>query len=727
MSELESFGSGDYDAQKTDSTNANADPAASQDPRVAAVQNVYALIASREPGSALTAVKILIAMYAKGYNVVEFAPFVIQQLASPDAKLRHFAQIYVSQYVQDDPDTIMLATNTLQRSLTDSDPIIRACALKTLSSIGLKDALPAIQDAITRMVGDPSPYVKKEVAFSMIKACEIDPDEIDTYRPLLDRLLGDTSPIAFSGAIAAYWSLCPDNIELLHGRFRFMCQNITKFDSFGQVFVLRALTVYCRYCFKAPESESVDESPEAFWIEDGQAAETISADHLAVIHAAKRLLASPTAAVVLAAVAFLFYCAPAQHVTAVAKPLIRLLYETPTTAEISLITILTIAGGYQHVFLPHLNHFFIKRGDPLPVKQLKLRVLTALATTANAESVLNELAIYAGSTDREFAASAVKTMGKTALSNEPIIPVCLLTLLRLMGRAEGVVLAEVVVVLAHILRRKRGTDDEAHALKHLCRRFPFIKDGQARAAVLSIVGDLHETHAEFAPQLLRYIAQNFAEESGEVRLQSLTLAAKLIALGSDPQIPLYLLKVCERDVEFDVRDRARLLLALLESQNTKIQSRVKSLLFPPRKPPNWSALDRSTNYQIGTFSQLFDRPVSGYEPLPEWAEELPDSSVRNVTIKDKHGNLVVVSGVDDAPDEDKVVDFDHFFSDDDGGEAEEEEAATPAEAQEYYSDEQGEYEDEEPPPKPSGRAAPKAPPVVEEDEEGDDDLDDFFS
>jgi AP-3 complex subunit beta len=286
-------------------------------------------------------------------------------------------------------------------------------------------------------------------------------------------------------------------------------------------------------------------------------------------------------------------------------------------------------------------------------------------------------------------------------------------------------------VLAHILRRRRGTDDEAHALKHLCRRFPLISDGQARAAVLSIVGDLHETHPEFAPQLLRFIAQNFADESGEVRLQSLTLAAKLIALGSDPQIPLYLLKLCERDAEFDVRDRARLLLALLETTNEKIRGRIKDLLFPPRKPPNWSALDRSTNFQIGTFSQLFDRPVSGYEALPEWApaEDLPDSSVRNVAIKDKNGNLVVISSADDTRDDDRVMDFDDFFNDE-GDEAEEDEARPAGEAQEYYSDEQGEYEDEEPPPKAAGRAAAKAAPVVEDEAEEDggaDDLDDFFS
>jgi AP-3 complex subunit beta len=123
-----------------------------------------------------------------------------------------------------------------------------------------------------------------------------------------------------------------------------MCQNITKFDPYAQVFIIRSLTIYSRYCFKNPETEVIDESAAAFWDENPQAT-TISADHLLLIQAVKRLLSSPVAAVVMAAVAYLYYCAPSGHLSAVAKPLVRLLYETQITAEISLTTILTIANS----------------------------------------------------------------------------------------------------------------------------------------------------------------------------------------------------------------------------------------------------------------------------------------------------------------------------------------------------------------------------------------------
>jgi AP-3 complex subunit beta len=86
------------------------------------------------------------------------------------------------------------------------------------------------------VIGDPSPHVKKAGAFAIIKTCELESGEIDTYLLHLQCLLGDSSPIAFSGAIAAYCNLCADNIEFLHPWFKSMCQNILKFGSYMQVF-----------------------------------------------------------------------------------------------------------------------------------------------------------------------------------------------------------------------------------------------------------------------------------------------------------------------------------------------------------------------------------------------------------------------------------------------------------------------------------------------------------
>jgi AP-3 complex subunit beta len=363
----------------------------------------------------------------------------------------------------------------------------------------------------------------------------------------------------------------------------------------------------------------------------------------------------------------------------------------------------------------------VRKGDSLTVRQLKLKVIASLAAETNAEQLLNELASYTGSINVDFAASAVSTMGKIALRNPDIIPYCLVTLLKLMTRAEGHVLAEVVVVIAHILRQRRGTDDEAQALRQLCRKFILVKDANARAAVLSVVGDMHETHPEFAPQLLRYIAQNIESESGEVRIQALTLSAKLLVAGTDSKVPNYLLKFCERDTEFDVRDRARFLLALLETKNEKMHGKLRSLLFPERKAPVWSSKEViGTEYQIGTFSQFFGKEASGYEPLPEWVEEseIPDESVRIPVRKSATGEVVQID------DEVENLDVNSFFGDS-GDEGVLEEKGS--EEGEYYD-----YEDEEDGYASFGASSGKiggGSGVVSgggSEEKEEDDLDDFF-
>lgn len=708
MSQLEAIGSQDYEnPPQGESENANSALALSgsiEDQKAQTLQAISQLITSSQTTERSKAMKMLIAMMSKGHDVHEYAPFVVQQVASNDPQCRQLAYIFLNHYSNECTETVLLSVNTFQRSLTDNDPIIRALAVKMISSVPQKDIIPEIRSAVEQVIGDPSPYVKKAAAYAIIKAAELDPNLIEDYLPFVDRLLGETNPISFGGAIAAYWSICPENVEFLHHRYRFICQNIHKFDAYAQVFTLRALTLYTRLCFKNPTEEQVDENDTNFW-DESTAKENISADHLMLISAAKKCLSSPNPAVVLAAVSYISYCAPASHLNVVARPLVRLLYDNSLIAQISLTTILTIALENPHVFVPHLNHFFIRRNDNMNMKNLKFKVITSLASPSNVDVILNELVIYTGSTDLEFAALAVKTMGKTALINQSVIPACIVSLLKLLNRAEGPVLTEVVLVIATILRLKRGTDDEAQALRHLCRKFTEIKSPAARAAVLSIVGDMHETHNEFAPQLLRYIAQNFADEPPEVRLQSLTLAAKLIALKRadttedltsipELQVPFYLLRICERDNEFDVRDRARFLLTLIESKSEKISKHLKELLFPKRSMPTWTAADFKNEYQLGTFSNFFNREVAGYDPMIDWApdEELPDPSVRQ-PIRNADGTLP--PGLDDENQDEQVLDIKDFFNDDEAEYEEEEEDIELAEPNDDENVEYYEYEEDQ--------------------------------
>jgi hypothetical protein len=332
-----------------------------------------------------------------------------------------------------------------------------------------------------------------------------------------------------------------------------------------------------------------------------------------------------------------------------------------------------------------MAHFYIRRSDRPSIRRVKLSVLSALASRANAGRLLAELTVYACGGDAGFGIASVRAIGLAALRRDGVIADCLLALLKLLSRAEGAVLAEVVSVIAELLRRSRGTEDEAQTVRALCRKFATMTDVGARAAILQIVGDVHITHPSFGPSLLHFLANNFQALPGEVKLQSLALAAKVVVIGTESEIPLYLLKACTQDPAFDIRDRARLLLALLTAPSESLRAKAREILNPQKKPAKWTETATERQFVIGTLSQYFAREVGGYEPLPDWAEEadIPPASVR---MPEKKAVVRRARSEEEEPGEEEDVDVNEFFetekaaverndADDDAEEAAEEDAA----------------------------------------------------
>lgn len=655
-----------------------------------ALADASAYFGSRETSEHTQALKILLSMMSKGYDVSSFAPLVIQECASSDVFGRQLAYIYLNHYADDALESIVLSVNTFQRSLSDQDPICRALALKTLSSIRSNEVMPVIKDTIQQVIGDTSPFVRKAAAYSIVKYADLSSDdsEVEEMLPALERLLNDDDPICFSGAIAAYWALCPDNVEFLHKRFRYMCHNMSRFDPWGQVYALRSLTVYARYCFKNPTKKEEDEAETVFW-DDNDETESIQADHLLLIQTAKRAMQEQNPAVVLAAVSLIFYCAPPSHISCIARPLVRLLYEKPATVEVALATIASIASVYPLIFIPHIYHFYVRINDKDAMRESKLHILEELANATTLDSILKELTTYASSSNIKFASLAIKSIGKIA-KNPSATPNCLSFLLKLLGSTEGKILSEAVLAVSQIIKQNRGTEDEAVALKQLCRKFLVIKDPSARAAVLCIVGDMHKVHKEFAPQLLRYIGKNFTSEPPEVRLMAITLAAKVIAVGTDSKVPLYVIQLGERDAEFDVRDRAKFFKALVGTKSEKMQAKLAEILYPATKAQESVEAEKEEEYQIGTLSHLLQRELDGYEGLPEWApeNELPDDSVRYPNGVPEEGND------EEEEDGDEKDNIKQFFSDDDDQENAEYEEEENREEEEEEEEEGDDKEDD---------------------------------
>ena len=76
-----------------------------------------------------------------------------------------------------------------------------------------------------------------------------------------------------------------------------------------------------------------------------------------------------------------------------------------------------------------------------------------------------------------------------------------------------------------------------------------------------IIGEYAESVPTYAPDVLRMLAKNFAEEDYTVKLQALNLGSKLFFHNPDQTKLMfrYILELASFDLNYDVRDRARML------------------------------------------------------------------------------------------------------------------------------------------------------------------------
>lgn len=94
---------------------------------------------------------------------------------------------------------------TLTKDMEDSNPLVRALALRTISYIHVREFVEATVQPVKRLMGDQDPYVRKTAAFCIAKLYEHDKKMVEAS-DLIDRLnsmLRDENPTVVSSVLAS--------------------------------------------------------------------------------------------------------------------------------------------------------------------------------------------------------------------------------------------------------------------------------------------------------------------------------------------------------------------------------------------------------------------------------------------------------------------------------------------------------------------------------------------
>ncbi|CAO2654863.1 Nn.00g115960.m01.CDS01 [Neocucurbitaria sp. VM-36] len=490
-------------------------------------------------------------------QTLPFFSHVIKNVASPSLQVKKLVYIYLLQHAEHEPDTALLSINTIQKSLTDTNPQLRALALRVMSSIRVPVISQIVSLGIKRGVGDMSPYVRRAAALAIPKCYRLDPNTEPQLLEYLSTLLGDKQYFVTGAAVASFLELCPDRLDLIHPHYRSLVSKLVDMDEWGQLATLRLMMVYARKCFprrtkkvkKAANSTSTSSKPnkstKGFYDSESEEEEEeqqdmeeiviLEPDLELLLKGCKSLLQSRNAAVVIAVARTYLYLGTPEYLFQAIGPLVSLLRSAGDIQHIALYNIVQVCLTHPEPFVKYYTHFLVRSTDAPHIWRLKLELLTLIFPHAQLRLqslILAELSHFShsGSLDPALVTESVRAIGRCSQSpatSPQTSARCLKLLLKHIGSADTHLVAESLEVIRHLIQR----DPNAHrtTVVRLAKHLDAATSPQARASIIWLVGEFAGIDPEnnIAADVLRILVKGFADEAEPAKLQIVLLAAKV--------------------------------------------------------------------------------------------------------------------------------------------------------------------------------------------------------
>ncbi|KAG9014073.1 AP-3 complex subunit beta [Tulasnella sp. JGI-2019a] len=634
------------------------------------------LLNSASDREKLEGLKRVIAMISKNRNVSAHFAQVVKNVASPNLEIRKLVYIYLLRYASSEPDLALLSINTFQKDLRDPNPLIRAMALRVLSGIPVSAIGSIVALGIKNSAADSSPYVRKAAALAIPKLYQLDSTHLPALMQTLSVLLKDRSALSIGCVAVAFNGVCPDRLELLHQHYRRLCKMLVDADEWGQIHLLDLLGRYARKMLRRPSNDNRPTDEVSQEDEDDENAK-LDPDVDLLLQNAAPLLCSKNPAVVMAVARTFYYVGPPTEHHRIVEPLLRQLRVSKEVERVILDDLCLIASRSPELLRPYTSRFYIRAGDLSQAKITKIQILVFLLASDNAQTLLREFKDYVVDTDDALVSDAVWAIGRCAQVIPETADSCLnaLTMLIRSSNEAAVAAAVIALKLLHQLQctgsHSVASSKAVNVVSALAFHFDNIRSPQARACLLWMVGQYSRRPESapalarampeslvrvepWAPDILRKAVRTFKEQEPTVKLQTLTLAAKLFVIASSNdtirQLAQYVFMLARYDLDYDLRDKGRFLTSLLRGVAGGIYNQednddkegaqegvvlraaqVEHVLFEGRVMPKdderWSARFDT----LGTASLITDQALPGdnLRTFPDWPDEGTDPSLRD--------------------------------------------------------------------------------------------------
>ncbi|KAK3352720.1 adaptin N terminal region-domain-containing protein [Lasiosphaeria hispida] len=649
---------------------------------------VKKLLDSRNEREVLDGLRRVIMMMYRSQKTLPLFSSVVKNVASPSLEIKKLVYIYLIHHAEQEPDLALLSINTIQKSLSDPSPQVRALALRTMSGIRVPVISQIVSLAIRKGAGDMSSHVRRAAALAIPKCYRLDPSQLPQLLEYLATLLSDKQYYVAGAAVTAFLEVCPERLDLIHKHYRGLVKMIVDMDEWSQLATLRLMAIYGRKCFprrtKTVRSNEKTANLENFYGDgadassEGEQVLAVDPDLELLLSSIRPLLQSRNSAVVVAVARCYSAVGTPAYVQTAIGPLIALLRGAQDIEQIALFNIVSICLSHPADFVRYATHFVVRATDAQPVWELKLEILTLIFphSPPHIKSlILNELEHFSRGSDKALVREAVRAIGRCAQTDTAASPRCLRLLLGQITSLDGTLAAESLTVIRHLIQQ----DPAAHVatVVRLAKNLDSATDPQARATIIWLVGEFSGLNGEdnIAADVLRILLKDFASESEIAKRQVVLLGAKVYlhyvnrqieesqggsegepgpapVMLEDDDHPVaklwrYVLLLVRYDTSYDLRDRTRLYKALLSVP----QLATLMLLAPKPAPQAPSPSETRKGYTLGSAALVLAggggvHGLRGYEDLPEWVQpgREPDPALResDVAVGSRYGEKRVI-------------------------------------------------------------------------------------
>ncbi|KAJ3213551.1 hypothetical protein HDU67_002761 [Dinochytrium kinnereticum] len=546
--------------------------------------------------------KKIVANMTMGNDMSPLFNDVVACMNIPLLEVKKMIYLFLINYSKSKPDMARLAVNAFMRDLSDTNPIIRALALRTMGYIQVDKVTECLCDQLRRCLSDKDPYVCKTAAIAVAKLFFLDKSLVENmgFLDYLRSLVDHENATVVANAVVTLCEIADrsQNIEL---SFEFSIANklltaINECSEWGQVYILESLL------------------------------QVVPQDHNDAELLADRVLPRlqhANSAVVLAAVRVVMYLTNYIEKDDVVDglyrklgpPMVTLLHNAPEIQYIALRNIILLLQRRPDFLKSEIRVFFCKYNDAIYVKLAKLEAICRLVTPETVDQVLSELKEYATEVDVDFVRKSVRSIGRCAIKIDISADRCVECLVSLIQTKVNYVIQEAIVVIK-VRKAQKYPNRYESIIGVLCENLEELDEVEAKASMIWIIGQ-YSDRIENANELLEQFMETFKEDAPEVQLALLSAVVKMFikrpSAGQD-LIPRILKWATEEVDNPDLRDRGFIYWRLLSTNPVAAKTVVLA-----EKPDLSSDADNIENpvldellLHISTLSSIYHRPPNTF-------------------------------------------------------------------------------------------------------------------